>query len=120
VHATLLTVALLWPHLQVPPVIPRPDLVAHCLAFGPFCLLLCLWNPLDSRGWRVVAFAAALGLAYGAATELLQSIPGLRRSAAVDDWLADAAGVACGVAAFAAVKMWWPSRWPRAGRPADT
>lgn len=105
VYVLVLTVALLWPNLTVPEVIPRPDLVIHGLTFGLFSLLLCLWNPAGSRQrLRIALLALAAGAAYGGATELLQSIPILKRSAAWDDWGADCFGVLCGLAVYGVIR----------------
>lgn len=56
--------------------------------------------------------AAMLLLTYAAASELIQSLPALNRSASPRDWLADAAGVGAGVAlslAFRRSSRWWAS-----------
>ena len=100
-YFAVLTVFLLWPKLTVPAVVPRPDLIVHGLAFGLFALLLCLWNPTGTpRPFMNALSAFTLGAAYGGLTELLQSIPILKRSAAWDDWAADVFGVCCGLAAY--------------------
>jgi VanZ family protein len=109
-YFALLTTLLLWPNLKVPAVVERPDLWVHCATFGLFTLLLCLWNPLRAGKWGIaMLIAAVLGVAYGGATELLQSIPIIKRTAALDDWAADSLGVACGCAVFALVR-WWAAR----------
>ncbi|MDP1660882.1 MAG: VanZ family protein [Phycisphaerales bacterium] len=101
----VLTIALLWPNLTAPEVIPRPDLVVHGVAFGLFSLLLCIWNPAGSaRRVHVATLAFVAGIAYGGATELLQSIPALKRSAAWDDWGADVFGVVCGLVVYALIR----------------
>ena len=106
-----LTVALLWPSLALPPVMPRPDLLAHYLSFGTFALLLCLWNPTGTARLRVTLMVTLVaGVAYGGGTELLQMIPILHRTAALDDWAADSCGVVCGCAAFSALHWWRRSR----------
>lgn len=105
-YSVVLTVALLWPALTVPAVIPRPDLVVHCLTFGLFSLLFCLGNPAElATVTRTVTAAAVVGVIYGGATEWLQSIPILKRTAAVDDWAADCCGVLCGLIAFGVCRL---------------
>ncbi|MFT3684056.1 MAG: VanZ family protein [Phycisphaerales bacterium] len=109
-YFTVLTLLLLWPRLTLPAVVERPDLWVHCGTFGLFALLLCMWNPRRLQAWwQVVLLTAAAGVAYGGVTELLQSIPVLHRTAALDDWAADSLGVACGTAVFALVR-WRMSR----------
>lgn len=110
-YFVVLTAALLWPKLALPPVVPRPDLVVHCVSFGLFALLLCLWNPVATpRLSRTVLLAFLAGVGYGGATELLQSIPSLHRTAAFDDWGADVLGVICGLLAYWGLKTWCHSR----------
>ncbi|MBY0308626.1 MAG: VanZ family protein [Phycisphaerales bacterium] len=105
-YALLLTTLLLWPSLELPPVVRRPDLYAHCATFGTFTLLLSLWNPAGfTRAWAASLLAVGLGVAYGALTELLQTIPALHRSGAVDDWLADGLGSVVGAAAFGTSRL---------------
>jgi VanZ family protein len=105
-YFAVLTVALLWPALQIPEVVPRPDLIVHGVAFGLFSLLLSLWNPLGLRSpWPVAVLGLAAGAAYGGITEALQMIPILKRTCALDDWLADVFGVACGLAVFGLTKV---------------
>ena len=120
-YVTLLTIGLLWPKLQIPAVMPRPDLVVHYVSFGLFTLLLCLWNPARTPRLGVnllVAFAA--GAAYGGATELLQAIPILNRSAGWDDWGADVLGVGCGLLAYLAMRKLVRSHSAATPRRADT
>jgi VanZ family protein len=106
-----LTIALLWPNMTMPPVGVRPDLLGHYVAFGLLALLICLWNPLGTRNpvWNALATLAA-GTAYGGATEMLQSIPVLKRSAGWDDWVADVLGVGCGLVVYFVVRRLGRSR----------
>ena len=111
VYLTALSIALLWPKLTLPPVMPRPDLVGHYVAFGLFALLLCLWNPtLTPRTGVNLLVAFAAGAAYGGVTELLQAIPILKRSAGWDDWAADVLGVVCGLIAYLLLRKLRASR----------
>lgn len=110
-YFVVLTTALLWPQLALPPVVPRPDLIVHCVSFGLFALLLCLWNPTKtSRLGTKMVLAFVAGTSYGGMTELLQSIPVLHRTAAIDDWGADVLGVVCGLLAYWGLQRWLLSR----------
>jgi len=107
----VLTVALLWPKLTIPPVMERPDLLGHYVTFGLLALLLSLWNPLATRhGVRNAVVTMTASAAYGGATELLQSIPMLKRSAGWDDWIADVLGVLCGLIVYFFVRRWGGTR----------
>lgn len=82
------------------------DKLNHLLAFGSMASVGCL-------GWaagRRSAAAIALGLlGYGGFIELVQSqIPG--RTAAWDDLLADAVGIAGGLLLAALLRRAWPGR----------
>lgn len=111
VYTTALTIALLWPNMTMPPVMTRPDLLGHYVAFGLLALFMALWNPLATQRTGVnLLTTASISAAYGGATELLQSIPILKRSAGIDDWIADVLGVACGLLAYLAVRRLAPSR----------
>lgn len=89
----------------MPEVIPRPDLVVHGVSFGLFSLLLCLWNPAGStRRVHIALLTLATGSAFGGLTELLQSIPALRRTGAWDDWGADVLGVVCGLVVYVFIR----------------
>lgn len=92
-----LSIGLLWPGLQVPDVVPRPDLIVHGVTFGAFTLL-CYLALTRSLRQRPFAFAIVfvIGSIYGASTEWLQSLPFVRRTGAVDDFLADLLGVVIG------------------------
>jgi VanZ family protein len=100
--AVLLTIGLLWPNAQLPPVINRPDLIVHCVSYGLFTSLLfasglCVWpKPMIRRNWRSLGWALAIALLYSTATETLQSIPFLKRTSAFDDWLANLLGIVVG------------------------
>lgn len=106
-YTAVLTAFLLWPRLTLPPVMPRPDLLVHGLAFGLLTLLLCLWNPARSTSPAQTALLAfAVGTVYGGITELLQQVPALKRTGALDDWGADVFGVVCGLLAFGFLRVW--------------
>lgn len=98
-YAGLLFVATHWPSLSIEAPIARPDLILHAGAFAlltAFLLASMLLGPSRSR--RVVLIVGVVALAYAGVDELLQMIPILHRHAAVDDWIADALGIAIVVA----------------------
>lgn len=72
----------------------RVDLLAHLTVFGLWAVLLAVCAffgpPLSWRNIRVVWPLAAV---YAAIDESLQAIPFIRRNAALDDWLANVAGI---------------------------
>jgi len=75
----------------------RIDLLVHVGAFGLWALLL----GLSGLAGRVDTAAGlgrlvAIGLAYAAFDEGTQAIPGLRRVFAVEDLVANWAGIVCG------------------------
>jgi VanZ family protein len=103
IFAAILTIGLLWPNAQLPPVINRPDLIVHGVSYGLFTTLLfasrlCQRPPTThQRTWRSLLWTAATALIYSTATESLQAIPFLNRTSALDDWLANLLGVVLGV-----------------------
>ena len=86
---TVLTVAMLWP-LEAP--LPAPegsDKLVHLVAFAALAF------PLARTG-RIGLLPVFVGAsAFGGAIELIQ--PSFNRSADINDWIADVAGVALGV-----------------------
>ena len=86
---TVLTVAMLWP-LEAPPPAPEgSDKLVHLIAFAA------LDFPLARTG-RFGLLPVFIGAsAFGGAIELIQ--PSFNRSADVNDWVADVAGVALGI-----------------------
>lgn len=100
-YAAALFTATHWPRLEVPMVVPRSDLYVHASVFA-------IWTGLAIAGAffgprlssRNILATGALGLVYAAVDEVLQAFPVLHRTAAVDDWAADALGVvvACAIA----------------------
>ena len=87
--ATLtLTVAMLW-HLEAPPAPEGSDKLVHLIAFAALAF------PLARTG-RIGLLPVFIGAsAFGGAIELIQ--PSFNRSADVNDWIADIAGVALGI-----------------------
>ena len=87
--ATFLTVAMLWPITQPPPAPEGSDKVVHLIAFAVLALPLAH----TSRFGLSPVFIAAS--AYGGIIEVLQ--PYFGRSADMQDWIADIAGVGLGI-----------------------
>ncbi len=103
-YALTLAVATHWPKLRIGGPIARPDLYIHLGAFavlGAVLTMAGLFGAIGSR--RNLIFSWCTGVAYAAVDELTQAIPGLGRTAGLDDFGADAAGVTLGVAAAAVV-----------------
>ena len=86
---TVLTVAMLWPITQPPPAPEGSDKVVHLIAFAVLALPLAH----TSRFGLSPVFIAAS--AYGGIIEVLQ--PYFGRSADMQDWIADIAGVTLGI-----------------------
>ena len=87
---TVLTVAMLWPINQPPPGPDGSDKVVHLLAFAALAF------PLARTGriGLIPVFVAAS--AFGGLIEFIQ--PSFGRSSDMQDWIADIAGVALGIA----------------------
>ena len=86
---TVLTVAMLWPINQPPPAPDGSDKVVHLVAFAALAF------PLARTG-RVGLFAVFVAASvFGGLIELIQ--PSFGRSADMQDWIADIAGVALGI-----------------------
>lgn len=78
------------------------DKLVHIASFVALSYTLVLAGM--SRGRAVTVL-----LAYGAATELTQTLLPLNRSGSVWDWVADATGIALGIALSLALRR--PGRW---------
>ena len=86
----VLTVAMLWPINQPPPGPDGSDKVVHLVAFAALAF------PLARTG-RIGLLPVFVGAsAFGGLIELIQ--PSFGRSADMQDWIADIAGVALGIA----------------------
>lgn len=87
------------PGVKIEGPIPRPDLIIHMTVFGLWTLLCIACGffaaPLAPRN---ILACGAIALAYSAFDEGTQAIPVLNRVCALDDWLANAAGVAVATA----------------------
>jgi VanZ family protein len=86
-----------WPQLKVPEVVTRTDLVLHMGAFAPWTILLSLCAFFGPR-WSLanIGTSAIVALAYAALDESTQAVPILGRTAGLDDFGADCAGVLLG------------------------
>ena len=89
IMTTVLTVAMLWPIHQPPPTPDGSDKVVHLIAFAALAFPLALTGRI---GLLPVFIGAS---AYGGIIEVLQ--PSFGRSADMQDWIADIAGVALGM-----------------------
>ncbi len=87
--ATVLTVAMLWPINQAPPGLDGSDKLVHLIAFAALAF------PLARTG-RIGLLPVFIGAsAFGGIIEVIQ--PSFGRSADMQDWIADIAGVALGI-----------------------
>ena len=86
---TVLTVVMLWPIHQPPPGPYGSDKVIHLIAFAALAF------PLARTG-RIGLLPVFIGAsAFGGLIEVIQ--PTFGRSADIQDWIADIAGVALGI-----------------------
>ena len=86
---TVLTVAMLWPINQPPPAPDGTDKLVHLIAFAALAF------PLARTG-RIGLVRVFIGAsAFGGLIELIQ--PSFGRSADMQDWIADIAGVGLGI-----------------------
>ena len=89
IMTTVLTVAMLWPIHQPPPAPDGSDKVVHLIAFAALAF------PLARTGrFGLIPIFIATS-AYGGIIEVVQ--PSFGRSADMQDWIADIAGVALGM-----------------------
>lgn len=104
-----------WPAQRLPK-LPPNDKLLHVLAYGPLggLLFLCLWHARPHRPhftWLVLP----IGLAYGVLDELTQ--PWFNRTAAFDDWVADAVGLVIATVIMTLFRRLVERRAPAAGAP---
>jgi hypothetical protein len=100
----LVSLAVLFaPASDVPVAPPGVDKLVHLLLFAALAITA-RWAGMGVR------LAAVLLPAYAAASELLQALPALGRSADLLDWVADAAGVLLGLAVWAGLGRRIPAR----------
>ena len=74
------------------------DKLVHATAYGVLAALFLL-----ARWWRPVWPALAALAAWAALDEITQAIPGLGRTADLDDWLADVTGMSIAAANSSAI-----------------
>ena len=86
---TVLTVAMLWPIRQPPPAPDGTDKLVHLIAFAALAFPLARTR----RFGLIPVFVGAS--AFGGFIEVLQ--PSFGRSADMQDWIADIAGVGLGI-----------------------
>jgi len=116
-YVCVLATATHWPRLRFDGPVPRSDLYIHLLAFGTLGGLVTLsafFAPAASG--RNIALSWLAAMLYAAVDESTQAIPGLGRTAALDDFLANTAGITLGVAAAAVLTRLVAPR-PHSGNP---
>jgi VanZ family protein len=108
VAAVATTALTIWFSLaQRPPRLVGTDKDLHAFAYAVNALAILLavgWRPV-ARRWRSHAWTAAVAaalLAFGGLLELVQRRAG--RTPDVRDWIADAVGIAGGVAAYVVIR----------------
>lgn len=101
-YVLALLAATLWPNLRIESqTIERPDLLAHLVVFGGFQILLTACGFFGRpASLRNIALATAAGLVFAGLNEAAQAIPALGRTSAVDDYLANALGIAAAAACW--------------------
>ena len=105
--AVLLFTGTHWPQLRIQGPIPRPDLWIHFAAFATWtflCGCCAFFGPRWSRA--NIGTTCLVALLYAALDEGLQLIPQLGRTAAFDDYGANAIGVAIGCLALYSIRTW--------------
>lgn len=95
IFAIALALGTHWPGVRIEGSMPRSDLLVHVAAFGAWTsfLMACrFFGPMLS--WRNILWSSGIALIYAAVDESTQGIPALRRTVAIEDFLASATGVA--------------------------
>ncbi|MBC7835436.1 MAG: hypothetical protein H7Y88_10110 [Phycisphaerales bacterium] len=102
-YAAVLFTLTHWPNAKLPPMaIKRPDLLLHIALFGLWSFLLVRSGYLRARSretprrGRLLLVPLVVAVASAAIDEALQAIPALRRTAVVDDCLANMTGAGLG------------------------
>lgn len=97
-----------WPPFTIDvPGVERPDLFIHLAVFATWAVLLNLTGWLgEPRVMRTPLRALPVALVYAAIDESTQALPIIARTAAFDDFLANAAGIALGTIAVLAWGAW--------------
>ena len=96
----VLTVAMLWPIHQPPPALDGTDKLVHLIAFAALAF------PLARTGRFGLIPVFVFASVFGGIIELIQ--PSFGRSADMQDWIADVAGVAMRRAVLGTKKMIQP------------
>lgn len=101
VYAAGIFVATHWPSLKIKVGdFERPDLVIHMVVFGVWTVLLWASGLVGRReSVKTAVIAGGVTLVYAAFDEGTQALPGLGRTAAWDDYMANALGVVVGTVA---------------------
>ena len=96
--------------IKLPAIMKNDDKTAHFI--GYFLLGIALFTSLRTAGWREpILLVLCIGLAYGAIDEWLQ-IP-VGRDCELNDWFADAAGIAVAVTLGTLLARWRDQRAAR-------
>lgn len=118
VYAVALFIGTHIPNFRVEiPQIGRPDLILHMLAFGGwFVLFLAAEFFGPWRTLRSIALCTIVAAVYACIDEYSQSMPGLNRTAALDDLVANLAGVTLAAAMSIVAARALPGPEPGAGQ----
>lgn len=107
-YALAIFVATHWPQFTIDvPGVERPDLFIHLAVFCIWCVLLNLTGWLgEPRAIGTPIKALPVALAYAAIDESTQALPIIARTAALDDLLANSAGIVLGTGFVLVWGMW--------------
>lgn len=102
-YAAVLFTATHWPNLQIEvPGVERPDLFLHLGAFSTWTALLWAAGYAGPRSrWKTLLWLVPIAVAYAGIDESSQGLPGVHRTVALDDFLANCTGVSLGTLAAA-------------------
>ena len=114
--AVALVVATHWPGVAIHGPVDRPDLIIHAVVFAVFALLAVNTGWFGRPGSARAAVLTGLAVVtFAGLDEWSQHLPPFHRHTALDDWLADVAGV---VVALAAHPVWARRRARESDAPA--
>ncbi len=93
-YAIALAIGTHIPGVRIEGSVPRPDILVHVAAFGMWATLL-IWCRFfgAALSWRNVFVSAGIAVIYAAIDEATQGIPALKRTVAIEDFLAGVLGV---------------------------
>lgn len=116
-YALAVLIATHWPRLTLDvPGVERPDLLVHLSVFGIWTVLLNFSGLVgDPRSVRTGLRAMLVALVYAAIDESTQALPIVHRTAALDDYLANAGGIALATLALMVWRAWRGFRLVRRG-----